>query len=131
MSRYERYGTRDLTYSAWHRTLPDVVTMIDIDGLEYCRRCRAPLALIETARDVGQSFKSTIVLRELACRAFIPAFLVLYHIGEESGGIDQFRWCQIWPQRTDLATATVAEWSHHLVALHDSHRCQNSQETAS
>lgn len=56
----------------------DTATMIDLDGLEYCRRCREPLALIEVARDIGQAVKPVTVLRRLAVRAGIRAVCVLY-----------------------------------------------------
>lgn len=83
MSRYERYGTRSLVYSKWHRFyLGDHEPMIDLDGVEYCaeRGCFKPLALIETARDVGQPSKSTTVLRRLAEQSGVLALCVLYAI---------------------------------------------------
>ena len=66
----ERYGTRDQAYSAWHRCQSTRryvgieqaarLSMIDLDGalfVEYDNGDREPLALIETARDVGQPVK--------------------------------------------------------------------------
>lgn len=79
MSHDERYGTRDLTFSRWHRyALPDRATALDLDMYEYCRVCRTPLCLIETARDVGQAGKATIGMAELARSADVPAICVLY-----------------------------------------------------
>lgn len=118
MSRYERYGTRSLVYSKWHRFfLGDREPMIDLDGIEYCteRSCSRPLVLIETARDVGQASKPTTVLRRLAEQAGVLALCVLYLPAEgvdlESGctcehgrvndqcshGIVQFRVRRVWP----------------------------------
>ena len=66
MSLKERYGKRDLTYSSWHR--PESISrflekryaynldFIDLDAIEYCHFCKEPLALIELAQDVGQSY---------------------------------------------------------------------------
>lgn len=118
MSRYERYGTRSLVYSKWHRFfLGDQEPMIDLDGVEYCmeRGCFKPLALVETARDVGQAMKPTTVLRRLAERSQVLALCVLYTItpgtDEDTGcpckrgavlddcthGIDSFRVRRVWP----------------------------------
>lgn len=88
MSRWERTGERDLAYSAWHRTLDDELTYIDLDAVEYCAKCREPLLLMELARDHGQP-KATTVLRALARRADLPAILVFYSAGSE--GIRGFR----------------------------------------
>ena len=103
MSTNERTGTRDLAYSGFHRA-PNLAkhldqvfahianhrdrrmaayraaydcTMIDVDGLEYCRYCRSPLALIEVKHRKAAD-KTTAVLAALARRADVPAFLVEY-----------------------------------------------------
>lgn len=47
MARQEVTGTRDLSFSRWHRTLPDDCTWIDIDSCHYCRYCSSLLALFE------------------------------------------------------------------------------------
>lgn len=119
MSRYERYGTRSLVYSKWHRFyLGDQEPMIDLDGVEYCMRrgCFKPLALIETARDVGQPQKATTVLRRLAEQSGVLALCVLYTImpgtDEDTGcpckrgatlggcehGISSFRVRRVFPE---------------------------------
>jgi hypothetical protein len=78
VSRHERFDNRDRTYSNWHRyACADSSPMIDVDGLDYCRRCRMPLLLIEAARDVGQA-KPTLVLQQLAQAANVPALCVLW-----------------------------------------------------
>lgn len=66
----ERFNIRDLTYSAWHRRLStrrfvgiekaQSLAMIDLDGalyIEYDDGSKRPVALIETAIDVGQHTK--------------------------------------------------------------------------
>ena len=102
MSRHERYATRSLVYSKWHRFyLGDSEQMIDLDGVEYCgvRGCNKPLCLIETARDVGQSNKPTSVMRELAKQAGgMLAICVLYRIAE---GIDDQLGCACEPRNVD------------------------------
>jgi hypothetical protein len=85
VSRYERYGTRSLVYSKWHRFyLGDGEPMIDLDGIEYCteRGCSKPLVLIETAVDIGQRMKPTTVLRNLAQQSGVLALCVLYTVTE-------------------------------------------------
>src|SRR5262249_37690126 len=46
--------------------------------LEYHERTKEPLALIEAAADVGQDRKPATAIAQLARRARIPAYLVLY-----------------------------------------------------
>ena len=122
MSRQERFGTRDLTYSAWHRRLEDDLTYIDVDGLEYCRRCRAPLALIELARDVGQGFKATPVIRQLATRSGVPAYLVFYKPNGEQD-IERFRVAQLWPIYTDTIIMSPDKYASFLRSLRSRHEC--------
>jgi hypothetical protein len=81
MSRHERYETRDRTYSNWHRyACSDDAFMVDVDGLESCNisRCRQPLLLVESARDVGQAVKPATALIGLAKVANIPAVILLW-----------------------------------------------------
>jgi len=113
----ERYGTRDQAYSAWHRSQSTRrfvgieqaarLSMIDLDGalyVEFDDGEREPLALIETARDVGQTFKCSTVTARLAQRAGLPAYVVLYRTAdlpnpadERQPDIQSFRVRRIWP----------------------------------
>lgn len=140
MSQTERRGDRDLTYSQWHRTasmrrfLPfrdaHALAYVDVDCCEYCARCRAPLALIETARDVGQDHKTATVLMRLAELAHIPGYVVLYRVVETD--IDQFRVRQVWPVYDELWTvlepAVYAEVV--LQGLRARHQCPLSKNEA-
>jgi len=126
-----------LTYSNWHRQFcPERTAMIDVDGLEYCRRCRMPLALIETALDYGQSIKPTTALEQLAVAANVPAFCVLYaKNGEDcdvdrrkrcvrpgcSHGIGSFRVRRIRPNPTPFNPWTVEAFGNFLINMHDGH----------
>lgn len=78
-------------YSGWHRPLSMQrfigsaasykLSMIDIDyvpWVEYEDGCKRPVALIETAMDVGQLVKPTTVLRQLGIMAGLPVYTVLY-----------------------------------------------------
>jgi len=93
MSQTEIYGTRDLTYSKWHRieSVQRFVTpaearelaMIDNDVIlytEYHDKTKKPCCLIETAIDVGQDWKAGTVTMNLAKMAKIPALVTLYTI---------------------------------------------------
>ena len=135
MSRDERYGTRDLTFSRWHRyALPDRVTAIDLDMIEYCQRCRMPLCLIETARDVGQPGKSTIVMSELARAANVVAICVLYtpdgtvcrcerrsRDTQCSHGIGQVRFRRVYPLDEPFEIWQPFELAAWLTLCHDNH----------
>lgn len=126
MSRWERFGTRDLTYSKWHREqLEDAITYIDIDAAEYCQRCRRPLALIELARDVGQSHKTVTVIRNLARLAGIAAYLVLYKL-DGNGEIERFRVTTIEPRRGAESVMAPADFANLLRALRVSHDCREA-----
>ena len=134
----ERFGTRDLTYSAWHRRgsvrrfvgidRAQLLSMIDVDGamyVEFDHEEKEPLALIEVARDVGQSFKAATVVRRLAKRAQLPAYLVLYLPGAapnpadpEHRDIDRFRVRRLWPKPEEAwRELSPAEWATGLVRI--------------
>jgi len=127
MSREERFGTRDLTYSSWHRRVEpadrNTLTYIDLDAVEYCHRCREPLALLELARDVGQAFKPTTVLRALAERAQVPAYLVFYK-PDADGNIIGFRMRQVYPRAGEWQTLSPGEYAAFLVRLRSLHVCK-------
>lgn len=134
----ERYGTRDRSYSAWHRRQStarfigleraQLLAMIDLDAalyVEYDNRSREPLALIETARDVGQDFKSASVTMRLARRAGVPAYVLLYDLDGRRNPADprwrdiaRFRVKRLWP-RPERAwrTLTPPEWAAGLVQI--------------
>jgi hypothetical protein len=126
----ERYNKRDLTYSRWHRPSsierflePEAaaaLSMIDIDAVEFCRECSQPLMLIETVRDVGQSFKATTVIAEIACRGRIPAALVFYTLDEHQDCY-RFRVRGVWPKRTPEVKMWPEQYAAWLHSLRDSH----------
>ena len=118
MSDHERFGTRDLAYSRWHRTLGKELTYIDVDGCEYCYHCREPLALVETAMDIDQAFKTTTVMRRLAEKAVIPAYLVYYQVR-----ITRFRVQQVVPQFGTIKVISPEEYARKLQEILDSHHC--------
>jgi hypothetical protein len=124
MAQEERYGTRDQTYNEWHRRLStqrfigienaQLLALIDADGVlwvEYEDGTKEPIALIEVAKDVGQSYKTATVIRNLAkrCQPVMPAFVVLYTSSNDLNpakssvhDISKFRVKCIWPK----------EWEH-------------------
>lgn len=98
----EVYNERDRSYSAWHRRMStgrfvgiekaQTLAMIDLDAslyVEYDDGTKEPLALIETARDVGQEYKNATVTRKLAARANLPCLVVLYRLSEHFNPADQ------------------------------------------
>lgn len=122
MSRQERYGTRDLAFSAWHRAIPrDDFTWIDIDHCAYCDQCKDPIYLIELALDVGQAFKATTVTRKLALKLAIPALLVLYTVEDEA--VSSFRVKRIaptWTEFRQVEPQVLVDW---ITKTRDEHVC--------
>lgn len=140
MSQEERHGgQRDLTYSAWHRrhstrrfvgiNQAQLLAQIDLDAslwVEYDDGTKEPLALIESARDVGQ-WKPGTVTRKLAEKAGIPAFVVLYTPSQSMNPADKrwpdiarFRVRELAPtSRTDWKVYTPEEWARKLLSLRE------------
>ena len=132
MAQEEYSNERDLTYSAWHRRNSmqryidrrdaEGMSMIDIDAVEYDQKTREPLILIETARDNGQGWKAATVTRNLAKRAGIPAYVLLYTpseipnpSNEKWPDIKSFRVKCIWPEAdTEWRFYSAREWVEEL-----------------
>lgn len=138
VSQEERYGTRDGTYSAWHRRgstrryvgieKAQLLAMIDVDAclwLEWDDGQKAGVGLIEVARDVGQAIKPTTILEWLANRAQIPAFVCLYTPSEtpnpadpEWPDIKHFRVRSLWPAKQEhWRVMSPAEWAQKLLSM--------------
>jgi len=138
MAQEEQYGTRDRTYSAWHRRLStrrfvgidraQLLAMIDLDAalyIEYDDQSKEPVALVETARDMGQDYKPVTVSRRLAMRAGLPCYVLLYRCGDLANPADsqwrditQFRIKRVWP-REERAWRTLepGEWAQALLQI--------------
>lgn len=140
MSQEERHDERDRIYSAWHRRLStgrfvglenaQLLAMIDIDAvpwLEIDDKTKEPLALFETARDVGQAWKASTATARLADKAQIPCYVVLYTPSEDPNPADKqwpdirsFRVRRILPRpETEWITYTPREWAQNLLRLRD------------
>ncbi len=140
MSQQERFGTRDLTYSAWHRAASirrfvgpaKAVTLgaIDLDGVmfvEYEDGSREPVALIEFAMDTGQRDKPALVMKRLAqrCAPPLPAYVVLYTVSDKRNpaapqhrDISFFRVRRVCPDpETKWMYFTPQMWAEQLVSL--------------
>jgi hypothetical protein len=140
LAQEELFGTRNRSYSAWHRRRStgrfvgiesaQTLAMIDLDAslyVEYDDGTKEPLALIETAEDRGQRIKPATVTRNLArrCRPPIPAYVLLYTLSdqmnpadEEWNDIKSFRVMRIWPYPETLWRCySPQEWAENLVKL--------------
>lgn len=134
----EKYGIRDLCYSAWHRAASirrfvgweraQLLSMCDADCvlfLEYEASTKEPLALIETAQDVGQSDKPATAITRLAQRAKIPAYLILYSQSEGVNPADRrwrdvrgFRIRRLWPRpERGWRPLTPKQWADGLLRI--------------
>jgi len=137
MSQEERFNSRDRSYSAWHRRLStqrfvgiecaQTLAMIDLDAslyVEYDDKTKEPLALIETARDTGQNYKTATVTAKLAARANLPAFVLLYSLSNHPNpadiqwqDIEKFRAQMLFPRQEPWKIFTPDEWCRYLVQL--------------
>lgn len=148
MSLVERYGYRSGVYSRWHRPtdpdgtprlarfLPvevaDTLSQIDIDHIYRCdvwceyekQRCSEPLFLIETAEDVGQENKPATVTANLARRASIPAYVVLFTPTADGDDIERFRVKRIVPTITGWRDFTPAAYAMWLAAKRAEFACK-------
>ena len=134
----ERFGSRDRSYSAWHRRLStrrfigiekaQLLAMIDLDAsvyLEYDDGSKEPLALIETARDVGQSYKTATVTKNFAKMSGLPCYVLLYKLSETANpadsrcpDIDMFRVRRLWPEpETDWKILSPLQWADTLLQV--------------
>lgn len=134
----EKYGNRDRTYSAWHRRLStrrfvgleraQALAMIDLDAalyVEYEEGSKHPVALIETALDVGQAHKSATVTMRLAKLAGLPCYCVLYRAADspnpadpEWPDIQSFRVKRLWPQpESTWRNVLPSEWAQALLNI--------------
>lgn len=138
MPQEEQYNHRDMTYSAWHRRRStgryvgiesaQLLAMIDLDVclyIEYDEEMKEPLALIETARDIGQSYKCATVTRNLAKRADLPAYVVFYTVSDDPnpanpiyGDISLFRVKRLWPSpESEWRSLSPKEYAEGLLKL--------------
>jgi len=136
MTLQERHGTRDLSYSKWHRppNLPADISFLDIDWVEYCDKCKTPLAICELAQDIGQEHKPTTITRKLAEMAGIPAWLIFYKKAEDKfclecgeahlSDIISFRVKQVYPLLTEVVEISPDKWKERLIRLHREHVCK-------
>lgn len=134
----ERYGSRDRAYSAWHRRhsirryvgieQAQLLAMIDLDAalyVEYDDQTKEPLALIEAAVDVGQAHKTATVSANLARRAGVPCYCVLYTHALQVNPADaswndiaMFRVKRVWPEPEEQwRDLTPAEWANALLQV--------------
>ena len=122
MARNNYYNQGD-HYSEFHRQF-DGLAMVDIDQVEICKKCKKPLAVIETAYDTGQNFKSFIVTQLIAERLKVPGLVTLYQVDKTSNEIVNFRVKKIYPKESpgfySVPPYLYVTW---LKRLHTNHKC--------
>jgi len=138
LAQEEIFNTRDRSYSAWHRRLStrrfigiekaQLLAMIDLDAsiyIEYDDGTKEPLALIETAEDKGQVYKTATVTLKLAQRAKIPCFVLLYKLSKNPNpadnlysDIESFRVKRLYPKfESTWRILTPDKWAETLLSL--------------
>ena len=147
----EHFGARDLHYSLWHRArstqryigieAAQRLTMCDVDStlwLEYDPGTKEPLCLIEAARDVGQVYKTATALTNLARRAGVPCYVVLYALSDRPNPADSrgkdiaaMRVRRAWP-KPDRRWRVVspAEYARGLLAVREWSAARLDREAA-
>ena len=131
MSQRERTGSRDLTYSRWHRMenikrflplrIAACLKVIDIDWCEACQHCSEPLALIETQAG-DRPPKPARISANLAQRAQIEAYSVSYVV--EGDDIAWFRVHRLWPVELTERRLSPDEYAGFLWSLRERHICE-------
>lgn len=140
MAQEERYDSRDRSYSAWHRRFStgryvgiekaQLLAMIDLDAslyVEYDNGTKEPVALIETAMDIGQDYKNATVTRKLAERATLPCYVVLYTLSDKPNpanrryqDIAYFRIKRLHPSPEDKwRILSPQEWADALLLIRE------------
>ena len=122
MSEYVRRYPVERIFLDWHYRLPKRVCAIDLDLIEYCNDCRETLALFEYTMANGQP-KATTVLRKLAARAGVPAFLVRWWRDDLTFGIGELELQRVEPEHPTVVRLALKEYGDWLTRLHDSHQC--------
>tara|TARA_R100001443_G_scaffold14554_1_gene24450 strand:- start:3178 stop:3594 length:417 start_codon:yes stop_codon:yes gene_type:complete len=82
MARHWYSNLKQEAYSKWHRKF-EGIAMIDVDSVEVCKHCYKPLAFIELAKDTGQKFKATTLIKKLALKFEVPGYLVFYKTDDQ------------------------------------------------
>lgn len=133
-------GRIDRAFNEWHRAdslkrfLPEAIALrascIDLDTIqfvEYEDGSREPLALFETACDVGQRNKAATVTTNLARRAGLCAYAILYTPADTQNPADprwpdirSFRIKRLWPHpERGWRTLTPAEFARALQRIRE------------
>lgn len=126
MSLEERTGTRDLTFSRWHRShVPSDCSWIDIDCCHFCRYCNSLLALFELVRSEDEAELEVTVRRKVAAitervgiRLGIPVFKIAY-AGEPLSAAAVIR-----AGKPGVRVLTASELAHFIDELHDCAFCR-------
>lgn len=123
MARQWYSNLKQEPYSKWHRKF-EGIAMIDVDSVEVCKTCYAPLAFIELAKDTGQQFKAYTLTKKLALKFGVPGFLVFYKV-DENNEIVKFRVKRI-ARTVGMIHENVSpkKWLTYLQELQTNHQCE-------
>lgn len=118
-----------------------LLAMIDLDAslyVEFDQDEKEPVALIETARDVGQPYKCTTVTARLAKLAGLPCCCVLYTLAEDENPADPnwldiawFRIGRLWPNpEPEWRVVSPQEWAEALLRVRSWKAAKLDRESA-
>lgn len=102
----------DRTVQDWHRhSFPATAWAIDLDLLGACNRCREPLYLIESTTNPN---KPVTILRNLARRSELPAFIIWHDTEVVTGGTQIYPAGPRFPSAAAMGSALVEVRAEHL-----------------
>lgn len=110
--KQEKYGIRDLTYSAWHRTLSAKCYGMDLDFLEFRNgKIKAVFELKHWRNSEMSDFEKKIIM-QVATALKVPAILVKYNFDIEPY---QFKLTHLQSGKTKtMSEFEYREWLENL-----------------
>lgn len=132
MSSRERTHKRSLIYNDWHRVdstrrfiggvEASKLFMIDVDAVECCCYCKAPLTLLELQESTRPP-KSAQVVTQLAHMSPLPAFSVSWEPTIARDDIVAFQVRSLAPSTGPVWRMTPDQYARWLVSLRANHPC--------
>ena len=117
--RHEQSGVRDLSMNIWHRvTFDDDAKAFDVDLVDICHICAAPLYCWEATR--SQQYKATSWTENVANKLNIPAYLIVYALDDPELSQDANVYLLV-PCQNRCLLGKLSDLERHIKAIRLSH----------
>lgn len=145
MARDNYFNSGDL-YSEWHRNIEDSsLGYIDLDCIEFHKKCGCILFIAETCYWKGQTYKNTTLTRKMAKKLEVPAYLIFYMPVKRTEPHEflrlddgctydpsmQFKIARIdnhnYNSNYSLQDYTAEQWIKYLQGIRMLHKCHTTQ----